>query len=71
VEELASRAKLQDDVVVLASFNEFDELDNIWVVELSHDLDFLENIRALLVVSIGNLACLCGGVEDIGLGEVE
>jgi len=52
VEELTARAKLQDDVVVLTGFDEFNEFDDIWVVKLSHNLNFLENVCALLGVSI-------------------
>lgn len=47
VEELASGAKLQDDVVILSGFGEVDQLDDIGVVEVAHNLDFLKDIRTL------------------------
>lgn len=47
MEELAARAKLQDNVVVLTGFGEVDEFDDIGMVELSHDLDFLEDVCSL------------------------
>jgi hypothetical protein len=47
VEELASGAELQNDVVVLSGFREIDQLDNIGVVEVAHNLNLLEDICAL------------------------
>ena len=47
VEELAAGAELEDDVVVLTRLGEVNELDDVRVVELPHDLDFLEDVRAL------------------------
>lgn len=47
MEELASGAKLQDDVVILAGFGEIDQLDDVGVVEVAHNLDFFEDIRTL------------------------
>jgi hypothetical protein len=47
VEELAARAKLKDDVVILTRFGEVYELDNVRMVKLAHDLDFLENVGTL------------------------
>lgn len=47
VEELASGAELQDDIVILSGFGEIDQLDDIRVVEVAHNLDFLENICTL------------------------
>lgn len=47
VEELATGAQLQDDVVVLSRFREVDETDDVRVVELPHYLDFFEDIRSL------------------------
>jgi hypothetical protein len=47
VEQLATGTQLEDDVVVLLGFGEVDEFDNVGVVELAHDLDFLEDIGSL------------------------
>lgn len=47
MEELAARAELQDNVVVLTGFGEVDEFDNVGMVELSHDLYLLEDVRSL------------------------
>ncbi len=47
MEELAARAELQDNVVVLTRFGEVDEFDDIGMVQLSHDLNLLENVRSL------------------------
>lgn len=47
MEEFTTRAELKDDVVVLSRLREVDELDDIGMVDLSHDLDFFQDIRAL------------------------
>ena len=47
VEELAAGAQLKDDVVVLVRLCELDELDNVGVVELAHNLDFLQDVCPL------------------------
>ncbi len=47
MEELASWAEFKDDVVVLARFGKVDELDNIRVIQLPHDLHFFEDIGSL------------------------
>lgn len=47
VEQLATRAELEDDVVVLACFGKFDELDDVWMFELSHNLYFFEDVGSL------------------------
>ena len=47
MEELAARAELQDNVVVLSGFGEVDKFDDIRVVELSHDLYLFEDVRSL------------------------
>ena len=52
VEELSTRAKLEDNEIVLARFRKADKFDNIWVVQLSHNLNFFENIGALFNTSI-------------------
>ena len=54
MEELASRAQLENDVVVLSRLGEFDEPDNVWVVELLHDLHFLEDVRSLHAHYVSN-----------------
>ena len=48
VEKLATRAKLEDNVVVLPCLLELDELDNVGVVDLAHDLHLFENVGTLL-----------------------
>lgn len=47
VEQLATGSQLQNDVVVLLGLGEFDELDDVGMIELAHDLDLFENIGAL------------------------
>lgn len=47
MEQFASWAQLEDDVVVLPRFGEVDELDNVGVIKLSHDLYFFEDICSL------------------------
>ena len=47
MKQLASRAELQDNVVILAGFREVDQLHDIGVVYLSHDLNFFENVLPL------------------------
>ena len=47
VEQLASRGKLKNDVVVLSRFGKVDQLDNVGVIELAHDLDFFKDVRSL------------------------
>ena len=47
VEELSSWTELEYDVVVLVRLGEVDELDDIWMVELAHNLNFFEDIRTL------------------------
>ena len=49
MEELAARAELQDDVVILTTFGEIKKLDDIWVVDLTHDLYFFEDVLSLFV----------------------
>ena len=48
VEEFAARTQLQDDEVVLPAFREVDEADDVGVLQLAHDLDFLQNVRPLI-----------------------
>ena len=47
VEEFATWAEFEDDVVILFGFGELDKLDDVGVVNLSHDLDFFEDVCAL------------------------
>lgn len=47
MEKLATRAELKDDVVVLTSLREFDKLDDVGMVKLTHDLDLFEDVGAL------------------------
>lgn len=47
VEKLATRAELKNDIVVLSGFGEVDKLHDVGMIELAHDLDFLENICSL------------------------
>ena len=54
MEELASRAQLENDVVVLSGLGEVDELDDVWVVELSHNCHFLEDVRSLHAHYVSN-----------------
>ena len=48
VEKLATRAQLEDDVVVLPGLGEVDQVDDIRVVELAHDLNFFEDVGSLV-----------------------
>lgn len=47
VEELAARTEFQNDIVVLARLGKVNQLDDIWVIYLSHDLHFFENVGSL------------------------
>ena len=47
MEKLAPRAEFQNDVVVLARFGEIDQLDDIGVIQVAHNLDLLEDVCAL------------------------
>ena len=67
MEELASRAQLENDVVVLSGLGEFDELDDVWVVELPHNLHFLEDVRSLqLITSVISLEVILGRKQSQG-----
>lgn len=48
VEELSARAQFQNDEVVLRRLRERNEFDDIRMVQLSHYLDFLEDVRSLV-----------------------
>jgi hypothetical protein len=47
VEQLAAGRQLEDDVVVLPRLGKVDELDDVGVVELLHDLDFFQDVGPL------------------------
>jgi hypothetical protein len=47
MEQFAARTKFEDDIVVLARFGEVDQLDDVGMVKLTHDLDFFEDVRSL------------------------
>lgn len=47
VEQLAARRQLEDDVVVLPRLREVDELDDVRVIDLSHDLHLFQDVRPL------------------------
>jgi hypothetical protein len=44
VKKFTTWGKFQNDVIILPRFGEFDELNNIGVVELAHNLDLLQDI---------------------------
>lgn len=48
MEQFASRAKLQDNIVVLPRFGKVDKSDNVGMIKLSHDLDLFQNVCSLL-----------------------
>jgi len=52
VEEFSSRTKLQNDEIVLSGFRKIDELDDIGMIQLAHDLNFLENVCTLQKMTI-------------------
>ena len=47
VEQLASRTKFKNDVVVLAGLREVKELDDIRMVDLPHDLHLFKDVGSL------------------------
>jgi len=47
VEQLASRTKLKNDVVVLAGLRKVKELDDIRMIDLPHDLHLLKDVGSL------------------------
>lgn len=52
MEQFAPWTQFQNDIVVLARLGEFDEFDNIRVIELSHNLDLFQDVRALQQISV-------------------
>lgn len=57
VEELAAGAELEDDVVILPGFGKVDQFGDIGVVEVAHDLHFLEDIRSLWMRHVSQSLC--------------
>lgn len=47
MEELASRAELKDDIVVLARLGKIDKSDDVGVIQLAHDLHLFEDVGSL------------------------
>ena len=47
MEEFATRTQLENDVVILLRFAELDELNDVGVVKVAHNLNLLEDIRSL------------------------
>jgi hypothetical protein len=47
VEQLSTGAELENNVVVLSRFGKVHQLDDVGVVEVAHNLDFLEDVRSL------------------------
>lgn len=47
VEQFASRTQLQHDVIILGRFGEVHELDDVGVIDLSHNLHFFEDVGSL------------------------
>jgi len=51
MEELASWTKLKDDEVILSGLGELDQLDNVGMIELTHNLNLFEDVFPLEVTS--------------------
>ena len=51
MEQLATGAQFEDDVVSLTRFGKMDEFDDVGMVDLSHDLNFFEDVGALYMES--------------------
>lgn len=47
VEQLATRSKLENNVVVRFRLGKVNQLDDVGVVKLSHNLDFFEDVGTL------------------------
>lgn len=60
VEQLAAGCQLKDDVVVLFRFGKVDEVDDVGVLELAHDLDFFQNVCSLRLMSARSWNIKCG-----------
>ena len=64
VEKLATGAELENNEVILSGFREVDQLYNIGVVQLSHDLHLFQDVGALMKMTSVNiqntLSAWCG-----------
>lgn len=47
MEQLATGAKLEDDIIVLAALGEVDETDDVGMVYLAHNLNLFQDVCAL------------------------
>lgn len=47
MEQFATRAQLEDDVIVLSGLGEVDEFYDVGVIQLAHDLHLLEDVGSL------------------------
>lgn len=54
VEELASGAKFENDIVVLPGLGEVDQFGDVGVIQVAHNLDFLKNICSLRWKHVSN-----------------
>lgn len=52
MEQLATRAELKDDVVVLFGLGKVDQFDDVGVIQLSHNLDFFKDICSLQIAGV-------------------
>lgn len=57
MEQFATWAKFKNNVVVLLRFREVDQLDDIRMVEIAHDLDLFEDVRSLLNLRVSKGKC--------------
>jgi hypothetical protein len=48
VEQFTARGQLENNVVILPRLRKFDELDDVGMVKLSHDLNLLQDVGALV-----------------------
>lgn len=70
VEQLSTGAELENNVVILPRFRKVNQLDDIGVVEVAHNLDFLEDIRSLSKqIGISNSLALCDNRKGNGMQE--
>lgn len=69
VEQLAARCQLEDDVVVLFRFGKVDEVDDVGVFQLAHDLNLLQNIRSLWPVSARSWNMKRGVLASFSFGD--
>lgn len=72
VEELAAGGQLQDDVVVLLGFGEFEKANDVGVVEFAHNRDLFEDVGALdFGLECGTNAVMKSWSEAEGRGDEE